>query len=173
MLKKYNILIFILLLANNLMADDDTHKLPNDSNKYSKFNIHAGVGILNGTRLGINYRFNRNISINIDYGISTFIFFGIISGFTINSDLNYHFNNNSGPLLCPSITIYKSSGVEPSYLVPSFNVGYLFYNPAKSINSLQFRVGCGIFFNIDNQGSLDNSRTYLLPNFDIILGFQF
>ncbi len=173
MLKKYIILIFILILVSNLLADDDW-EIVNDSTNFSKFNIHAGVGVLNGTRLGFNYRFNRKISINMDFGFSTHLLLGVLGGPIIvyNTDLNYNFKNMSSPIMNISLAYGKWNKPKNYSLVLSPNIGYVFYNPTNSIYSLQLRIGCGILFNIDNQGPFYNNSTYLLPNFDIILGIQ-
>lgn len=139
---KYVIIFLITLLtANNLLADDNqVQKPPKDSTEYSKFNIHAGVGVLNGTRLGVNYRFNRNFSINIDYGVSTHIFYGyfhgIFGGPTIvyNTDLNYHFKNMSSPIINISVAYSKWNKPKNYSFVLSPNIGYVFNIPVRIPN---------------------------------------
>lgn len=169
-MKKYNVLIFILLIANNLLANDDTHKLINDSTNFSKFNIHAGAGTMNWVRIGVNYRLSKSFSVNADYGMGSNI---LIVAY--NADVNYHFKKFSGPIISPSITVWKWGWVErPEYAyIPSLNVGYIFYNPANSINSIQFRGGLGVYYSKDLVEHENDTHISVKYNFDIILGFQF
>lgn len=169
-MKKTILFISIFLFFTiDLNAYDGSANVNSDSTNYSRFNMHCGVGVLNGTRLGINYRFNKHISINVDYGVSTYIFFGAYAS-VLNTDLNYHFSNNS--LVSSSITLWKwGVNYRPEYAyIPSLNVGYLFYNPAKSINSLQLRVGLGLYY---HKNKFEEIRYAVIPNLDIIVGFQF
>lgn len=169
MLKKYNVLIFILLIANNLLANDDTHKLINDSTNFSKFNIHAGVGVISGLRLGMNYRFSEKVSVNFDYGISSLVIVAPMAGTIkiINTDINYHFSKGKGPLLSTSFSAWfiPEPYIDFMFITINPNFGYVFYNPQKSPYSIQLKTGLGI--------SYYSKKIYYIPNIDIVLSLQF
>ncbi len=153
----------------------EQYQAKNDSIDYSILNVHAGVGLYTGSRIGFNMRFSPKISLNIEYGISTHLFLGHLGGplTVINTGLNYHYRINSGPVLGIIISygIWNKPDQFSIVLFPS--IGYRLYNHKKSVYSLQFNAGYSILIYIDKSGPFDNSGTYIFPNLEIILGIQF
>lgn len=164
MSKKY-ILIFILVLANNLMAVDNAQKSINDSTNFSKFNIHAGAGIVNGIRLGINYRFKNKLSTSIAFGISPFAFFGAGPVGVINTYINYSLDKKKRLYFCPSVSFWSSIDDDLSFVI-SPNFGYIIYN--KDLYYIQLNAGYGIWF----LESIDGYRSIGIPNLDIIINLN-
>lgn len=169
MLKRYITPLLLVLLLSNITYAKDTYYIPKSDSTYSKFNIHTGLGLFNGLRLGFDYHISEYISISGDYGLSPLFFWD--GGYqVINTSLNYHVSEELPYILSTSFTKKNSRAFNDTrvdyYIFQNF--GWLF--KLNHNQSLQLRTGPGIIISYEN----GKYRNWVVrPNLDIILNIHF
>ena len=140
-------------------------KYIDDSHKQSKFNVHIGMGLFNGLRIGLEYRISNTLSISGDCGVSPFVFLG--GGKIINSSINYSPVTESY-LFRLSIARHNrvSFNVKDIDYYVFQNFGWIF--ELNTRNAIQFSSGLGAIISYENE---KYKNWVIRPNLDIIFEF--
>lgn len=156
--------------TNGSKSDSKSADSMNKRNSELKFltfplyNIHIGVGLINGVHLGFNLRFNESLSLEASFGKSLIFNSGTQTNF-YNLGINVYTRNYSG-LMFGLICGYKKNDLKSTGII-SPNAGYFFIGE-KGI-TIQLRGGLQFYTKKYDESSY--GLEYL--TFDCKIGYSF